>query len=118
MVVVVVLWASRVYYYELRHGMGADMEGSVREEGLRRRCAMPFRALAMIALLQSFQTMSDCSVLLSLTKNRPGTSVPHVNCYIVIAFRLFVELCLVLTSHGSLVRCLHGDLKRNGLRYY
>jgi hypothetical protein len=33
---------------------------------------MPFRALAMIALLQSFQTMSDGSVLLSLTKSVPA----------------------------------------------
>jgi len=29
-VVVVVLWTSRVYYYYgLRHGMGADMEGTI-----------------------------------------------------------------------------------------
>jgi len=66
---------------------------------------MPFRALAMIALLQSFQTMSDCSVLLSLTKKRPGTSAQHSNCYIAMTSDLFVERCLMLTSHGSYMRC-------------
>lgn len=51
-------------------------------------------------------------------EKRPGTSAQHSNCYIVIASALFVERCLVRNSHGSHMRCLHGDLKRNGLCYY
>jgi hypothetical protein len=51
-------------------------------------------------------------------KNRPGTSARRSNCYIAIASALFVERCLVRNSHGSHMRCLHRDLKRNGLCYY
>ena len=35
---------------------------------------MPFRALAMIALLQASRPSSHCSVLLLFDKKRPGTS--------------------------------------------
>jgi len=57
-----------VSYYGLPHGMDADMEGTVREEGLRRRCAiaLPCASDDRFAA-SSFQTMSDCHVLLSAT---------------------------------------------------
>lgn len=81
---------------------------------------MPFRALAMIALLQASSPDHVLTVLscFSSTRNLPALPPGTADCYITMASALFVERFLVLTSHGSHMRFLHGDLKRNGLRYY
>ena len=88
--------------------------------GLRRRCAMPFRALAMIALLQASSPDHVPTVLscFSLTRNVPALPPGTSDCYITMVSALFVERCLLLTSPGSHMRFFHGGPKRNGLRYY